>query len=38
MKVRRFANSVAVALALSALGASFAQSPEIHAQTHTALP
>jgi hypothetical protein len=37
MKVRRFANSVAVALALSALGASFAQSPEIHAQTHTAL-
>jgi hypothetical protein len=37
MKVRRFANSVAVALALSALWPSFAQSREIHAQAHTAL-
>jgi hypothetical protein len=37
MKVRRFAYSVAVALALSALWPSYPQSRAIHAQTHTSL-
>jgi len=38
MKVRRFAYSVAVALALAVLWPSFPQSRALRAQSHTALP